>query len=178
MTPDAAAPPPRPQLSDTTPPPITPIEFTLPKSVQTVRVLSLISLTMGLIISLFAGMRNQAIADRLTETLTGLDVNESTEAARALAGGLVWAAVGAVLIVTILEAIWWRRLRARRRFARTAQGITLALHFPVALFAVAVIAAPGDDGMLDRALIIGHFALASAAFVVGLSARVNSWLRS
>ena len=178
MSPDAAAPPPRPRLSDTTPPPIAPIELTLPRPVQTVRVLSLISLTLGLIISLFAGMRQQAIADQLAETLTGVAANETTEAAQALADGLVWSAVGAVLIVTILEQLWWRRLRARRRFARTAQGFTLALHLPVAILAAAVIAAPGDDGTLDRALIIGHFALASAAFTVSLGAGVSSWLRS
>lgn len=176
---DPAAPPPRPALSDTTPAPIVPTEPNPPRPVRICRSLWLVSATAGFITVLFGLTRFDAIvtrfADALAESGSG---EEAPEALRALAMTSVVAALGAILILTVLQLVWMRRLLARRRWARTAQTLTFALQVPAGLVAASVIGPPGSGAWLDRGLILGQLVLAGLALLVGLTRGVRTWLRA
>lgn len=176
MADDAPAPPPRPKLSDTTPPPIVPLDPPPPGPVQRTRVWWLLAVTAGFITVLFGFTRRNAIAPRLVEAVIDRSPGLSADAAATLADNLSTATLGALLLITILQIVWMRRLLARRPWTRTAQAITLLVHVPVALVAATVLAPPGAGAVLDRGVVLGHLVLSAVAVLYSLNPRVTSWL--
>lgn len=149
-----------------------------PRSVRICRSLWLISTTAGLITVLFGLTRFTAIVTRFSEALAERAQTGTSESLHGLATTAVGASLGAILILTVLQIVWMRRLTARRRWARTGQSLTFAAQVPAALVAASVIAPPGSGAWLDLGLIIGQVVLAGSALLVGASRGVSTWLRA
>ncbi|WP_341358880.1 hypothetical protein V5H98_14100 [Georgenia sp. M64] len=166
-----ANPPARPAMSDSTPAPTAPVDPPLPGALRAGRLVWLVSIAAGLIAAGFAVVAREENRSRVVTMLADLDPARPAGEVESLATTVLWATIGALVVVTAVEALLLHRLVRRRRGTRAVQAVVLAAHVPLALLAEGFLAEPGPAGTTTRVLVLGQLASAGLAFLVTLLAR-------
>ena len=168
-----ATPPVRPTMSDSTPAPTAPVDPPLHGAVRAGRTVWLASIAAGLIAAGFAVVAREENRSRVVTMLADLDPGRSAAEVEGLATTVLWATIGALVLVTAVEALLLHRLVRRRRGTRVLQAVVLVAHVPLALIAEGFLAEPGSAGMTTRVLVLGQLASAGLAFLLTLLARAR-----
>lgn len=177
-TPDSAAPPPRPAMSDRTPAPVAQAAEPPPPALNRSRTLWLLSFLSGLTAVVFAFLGREEHLAGIAEQVRDLDPDRAAGTVDTASQVVLFATMAAIVLVVLLESLLVRRMTARRGGARIALTVLLAVHAVVALVAEAFLTVPGGDGLRDRVVLVAWVALAALAHLVSLAPSVGRWLHT
>ncbi|MET1156082.1 hypothetical protein, partial [Arthrobacter sp.] len=169
--------PPRPPLSDHTPAPIREI-LTPPPAVKRVRFLWILSFASGVIAGIFAFFAREAIQEHVRGLINGLERGDDQETVEALAVVVFWGTLGLLALVILVEAVLLAVLMRRHGKVRFVLLAMLLVHGLVTLLADAFLAAPGDQELGIRVLLVMQLALAGAAVVASVLNGAGQWFRA
>ncbi|AUI50188.1 hypothetical protein [Arthrobacter crystallopoietes] len=169
--------PPRPQLSDRTPPPI---GQALPPTgmVKAARSLWLLSFLLGAVAIAFAYLSRDHRLERLREIVAEVDPAQDEATVDAVAALVHWGSLGALALIIVVEALLLRGLMRRRGGIRWVQLVVLLIHGGAAVLTDAFLVAPGEGEMYLRWMLVAQLVLASAALLVSLLPGADAWFRA
>ena len=171
-----SAPPPRPGLSYSTPPPI-PVTAPVPRTVRTARTLWLFSFVAGLAVLLGSFVARDSNLQRLRGVVADMAAGSDTDSVGTAADIVFWGSVGALLLVTALEAAVRAAALGRRTWARWALTLLLAAHLPVLLLASAFLVPSGAAGSYVVMLWGAGLLLAFAGLALLFLPSAGAWLK-
>ena len=164
-------------MSDLTPAPVRgPIVATGP--VKAARALWLISFVLGLLAAYFIFLFRADQLDRLSELLTGLNTTQDAQTLRALATLLVWASLGALVLVVAIESTLLVVMLRRHGWVRWVLLGVLVLHAGVWVVVDAVIVAPEEQVIYFGLLLLAQLVLASVALILSFFPGASEWFRA
>ncbi|GAB3040433.1 hypothetical protein GCM10027052_21940 [Parafrigoribacterium mesophilum] len=147
-------------------------------SLKVSRLVWLTSFVVGLLAAYFVFLfRNDQLA-RLSELLTGLDTDHDAQTLRALATLLIWASIGALAAVIVIEAILMVVMLRRHGWARWAMLGVLVVHAAVWVVVDALVVVPDDRIGFFRILLLSQLVLAGAALVLAFFPAATAWFRA
>jgi hypothetical protein len=169
--------PPRPPLSDHTPAPIREI-LTPPPAVKRVRFLWILSFASGLIAGIFAFFARDSVLEHVRGLINGLERGDDQETVEALAVVVFWGTLGMLALVILIEAVLLVVLMRRHGKVRFVLLAMLLVHGVVTLVADAFLAAPGDQELGIRVLLVIQLVLAGAAVIASVLHGAGQWFRA
>lgn len=170
----ASGPPPRPDMSLSTP---APILKTVPmtKTVQFSRITWFLSFGLGLAAVLFAFFSNGARQTLLESLVSGVATEQDTASAANVAALLFWSGIVVLLAVTVLEAVLvFAMLRGRAGVRWALLPIVFIVHTIAGLIADAFVAID-DSGRIITILIIAQWFAAVIATIASFLAGTQDW---
>ncbi|MGN7200699.1 hypothetical protein [Arthrobacter sp. SAFR-044] len=171
-----SAPPPRPGLSYSAPPPI-PVTTPVPRTVRTARSLWLFSFVAGLAVLLGSFVARDSNLQRLRGVVADMAAGSDAGSVGTAANVVFWGSIGALLLVTVLEAAVLAAVWGRRTWARWALVPLLATHVPVMLLASAFLVPSGAAGSYVVMLWGAELLLAFAGLVLLFLPSAGAWLK-
>ncbi|GGH90642.1 hypothetical protein ACFFGR_20200 [Arthrobacter liuii] len=171
-----SAPPPRPGLSYSAPPPI-PVAPPVPRTVRTARTLWLLSFAAGLAVLLGSFVARESNLQRLRGVVAGMAAGSDTESVGTAAGIVFWGSICALLLVTLLEAVVLAAVLGRRSWARWTLVPLLASHLLLLVPASAFLVPGGAAGSYVVMLWGAGLLLAFAGLVLLFLPSAGAWLR-
>jgi hypothetical protein len=169
--------PPRPPLSDHTPAPIREI-LKPPPAVRRVRFLWILSFASGLIAGIFAFFARDEILEHVRGLINGLERGDDQQTVEALAVVVFWGTLGMLALVILIEAVLLGVLMRRHGKVRFVLLAMLLVNGAVTLLADAFLAAPGDQELGIRVLLVLQLVLAGAAVVASVLGGASQWFRN
>ena len=169
--------PPRPQMSDLTPPPIIGT-LVPPPAVKRIRVLWILSFVSGLIAGIFAYFAQDEILKHLRGLINGLEQGADEETVEALAVVVFWGTLGMLALVILVEVVLLRALMRRHGKVRFVLLAMLFVQGAVTLLADEFLAAPGDQELGIRIMLVLQLVLAGAAVIASVLRGANQWFRA
>ena len=168
-------------MSDVTPAPLRKRTAAI-RPLKASRLLWVISFVVGLLAAYFVFHFRQDQLDRLSELLstldtTGLGTGHDAQTLRALAALLVWASLGALVVVIVIEAILMAVMMRGHGWARWALLVVLVVQAAVWVLVDAVIVAPEELVAYFRILLLSQLVLAGAALVLTFVPGATAWFR-
>jgi hypothetical protein len=170
------APPPRPGLSYSAPPPI-PVTPVLPRVVRTARTLWVLSFVAGLAVLLGSFVARDSNVQRLRGVVADMAAGSDAESVGTAAEIVFWGSIGALLLVTALEAVFLGAALGRRNWSRWVLLLLLAAHVPVLLLASAFLVPSGAEGSYVVMLWGAGLLLAAAGMVFLFLPAAGTWLK-
>ena len=170
------APPPRPGLSYSAPPPI-PVIPPVPQVVRTARTLWILSFVAGLAVLLGSFVARDSNLQRLRGVVADMAAGSDARSVETAAEIVFWGSIGALLLVTVLEAAVLAAALGRKNWARWVLVLLLAAHLPVLLLASAFLVPNGADGSYVVMLWGAGLLLAFAGLVLLFLPSAGSWLK-
>ncbi|MDQ0663066.1 hypothetical protein QFZ35_001564 [Arthrobacter ulcerisalmonis] len=171
-----SAPPPRPGLSYSAPPPI-PVSPPAPRTVRTARTLWFSSFAAGLAVLLGSFAARESNLQRLRGVVADMASGSDAESVGTAAEMVFWGSIGALLLVTLLEAAALAAVLGRRNWARWVLVPLLASHLPLLLLASAFLVPGGDAGSYVVMLWGAGLLLAVAGLVFLFLPSAGAWLQ-
>jgi hypothetical protein len=170
------APPPRPGLSWSAPPPI-PATASLPRTVRAARTLWVLSFLAGLTVLAGSFVARDSNLQRLRAVVPDMAARSGAGSVGTAAEIVFWGSMGALLLVTLLEAVALAAVLGRRAWARWVLVPLLASHLPVLLLASVFLVPTGAAGSYVVMLWVAGLALAFAGLVLLFLPPAGAWLR-
>lgn len=170
------APPPRPGLSYSAPPPI-PVTPVLPRVARTARTLWVLSFVAGLAVLLGSFVARDSNVQRLRGVVADMAAGSDAESVGTAAEIVFWGSIGALLLVTALEAVFLGAALGRRNWSRWVLLLLLAAHVPVLLLASAFLVPSGAEGSYVVMLWGAGLLLAAAGMVFLFLPAAGTWLK-
>lgn len=161
-------------MSYSAPPPI-PATPSLPRTVRASRTLWLLSFLAGLTVLAGSFVARDSNLQRLRALMA--DAAAGGAGSATSAEFVFWGSVGALLLVTLLEAAALAAVLGRRAWARWVLVPLLASHLPVLLLASAFLVPRGAAGSYVVMLWVAGLALAFAGLVLLFLPSAGAWLR-
>ncbi|GAB5077435.1 hypothetical protein [Arthrobacter sp. AD-310] len=171
------APPPRPGLSYSAPAPIAVIP-PAPGSIRHGRSLWLASFLAGLAVLVGSFFTRDGHLERLRGVVEQMAPGGDAEAVTTATGIVFWGSIGALLLVTVLEAAMLGVVMGRQGWARWALVPLLIGHALVMLVATAFLVPDGDGGSYVLLLWGAELLLALIGLVMFFLPASNAWLKS
>ncbi len=171
-----SAPPPRPGLSYSTPPPI-PVVPQLPRTVRTARTLWFLSFAAGLAVLLGSFVSRDSNLQRLRGVVADMAAGSDAASVSKAAEIVFWGSIGALLLVTLLEAAVLAAVLGRRNWARWTLLPLLASHVPVLFLASAFLVPAGAAGSYVVMLWGAGLLLALAGLALLFLPSAGAWLK-
>lgn len=170
------APPPRPGLSYSAPPPI-PVTPPPPWPVRTSRTLWILSFIAGSAVLLGSYVARDSNLQRLRGVVAGMAAGSDAGSVGTAAEIVFWGSIAALLLVTLLEAAVLSMLMGRRIWARWTLVPLLATHVLLLLPASAFLVPGGAAGSYVVMLWAAGVALAFAGLVLLFLPSAGAWLK-
>ena len=170
-----SAPPPRPGLSYSSPPPI-PVVPPVPHAVRTARTLWLLSFAAGLAVLLGSFAARDSNLQRLRGVVAGM-AGGSGAGAATTASAVFWGSIAALLLMTLLEAAVLAALLGRRAWARWTLVPLLASHLLLLIPASAFLVPGGAAGSYVVMLWAAGLLLAFAGLALLFLPSAGAWVR-
>ena len=161
-------------MSYSAPPPI-PATPSLPRTVRASRTLWVLSFLAGLTVLAGSFVARDSNLQRLRALMA--DTAAGGAGSATSAEFVFWGSVGALLLVTLLEAAALAAVLGRRAWARWVLVPLLASHLPVLLLASAFLVPRGAAGSYVVMLWVAGLALAFAGLVLLFLPSAGAWLR-
>ncbi|MDQ0767812.1 hypothetical protein QF031_000561 [Pseudarthrobacter defluvii] len=171
-----SAPPPRPGPSYSTPPPI-PVVRPLPRPVRNARTLWLFSFAAGLAVLLGSFVARDSNLQRLHGVVADMAAGNDAASVSTAAEIVFWGSIGALLLVTLLEAAVLAAVLGRRSWARWTLVPLLASHVLLLFLASAFLVPAGAAGSYVVMLWGAGLLLAFAGLVLLFLPSVGAWLK-
>ena len=171
-----SVPPPRPGLSYSTPPPI-PVIPPLPRVVRTSRSLWLFSFAAGLAVLLGSFVARESNLQRLRGLVADMAAGRDAASVSTTAEVVFWGSVGALLAVTLLEAVALAAVLGRRNWARWTLLPLLASHVLILVLASAFLVPAGAAGSYVVMLWGAGLLLALAGLALLFLPSAGVWLK-
>lgn len=171
-----SAPPPRPGLSYSAPPPI-PVTPPAPRTVRTARSLWLFSFAAGLAVLLGSFVARDSNLQRLRGVVADMASGNDAGSVGTAANIVFWGSIGALLLVTVLEAAVLAAVMGRRTWGRWALVLLLAGHLPIMVLASAFLVPSGAAGSYVVMLWGAELLLAFAGLVLLFLPPAGAWLK-
>jgi len=171
-----SVPPPRPGLSYSTPPPI-PVIPPLPRVVRTSRSLWLFSFAAGLAVLLGSFVARESNLQRLRGLVADMAAGRDAASVSTTAEVVFWGSVGALLAVTLLEAVALAAVLGRRNWARWILLPLLASHVLILVLASAFLVPAGAAGSYVVMLWGAGLLLALAGLSLLFLPSAGAWLK-
>lgn len=168
--------PPRPEMSDTTPPPIPPTR-TPAGSVRLAGRLWFGSVVVGLAAVVLRVLDREGPLSYLRRTAGELDAGLADADLETVALIAFWGTVGALLIVLLAEAVLIRPFLAGRGWTRWVLAVLLVLNLGSVLLASAFLTDDSGGLQLPFVLLVVQAVLAAAALLVALLPASSRWFR-
>jgi hypothetical protein len=170
------APPPRPGLSYSAPPPI-PVTPTVPRVVRTARTLWVLSIAAGLAVLVGSFVARDANLERLRGVVADMAAGSDAGSVGTAAEIVFWGSLGALLLVAVLEAAALAAVLGRRNWARWVLLLLLAAHLPVLLLTSAFLVPSGAEGSYVVMVWGAGLLLAAAGLVLLFLPAARAWLK-
>lgn len=167
-------PPPKPDMSDSTPAP-TRGPVPVSRTVKLAKLLWIVSFLSGLVVVVVTFMDRDIHLERLRALVTERDPSRNTETFEAVATIVFWGSLGGLLLVILIEAILLSIMMRRHSWARWALLMVLLLHAGVMVVASAFLIPPDDKGMYILLLLVTQTLLATAALIASLLPSSGVW---
>ncbi len=171
-----SAPPPRPGLSYSTPPPIPAIP-PLPRVVRTARSLWLFSFAAGLAVLLGSFVARDSNLQRLRGLVAEMAAGRDAASVSTTAEIVFWGSISALLAVTLLEAVALAAVLGRRNWARWTLLPLLASHVLILVLASAFLVPAGAAGSYVVMLWGAGLLLALAGLALLFLPSAGVWLK-
>jgi len=171
-----SAPPPRPGLSYSAPPPI-PVIQPLPRTVRIARTLWLFSFAAGLAVLLGSFVARDSNLQRLRGVVAEMAAGSDATSVSTTTEIVFWGSIGALLLVTLLEAAVLAAGLARRAWARWTLVPLLASHLLLLFPASAFLVPEGAAGSYVVMLWGVGLVLAFAGLVLLFLPSAGTWLK-
>lgn len=175
--PGGQAPPPRPGLSYSAPAPIAVIP-PAPGTIRHGRTLWLTSFLAGLAVLVGSFFTRDGHLERLRSVVEQMAPGGDAEAVTTATGIVFWGSIGALLLVTLLEAAMLGVVMGRQGWARWALVPLLIGHGLVMLVATAFLVPDGDGGSYVLLLWGAELLLALIGLVMFFLPASGAWLKS
>ncbi|WP_207454535.1 hypothetical protein [Desertivibrio insolitus] len=175
MSEDSRTRPPRPEMSDTTPPPVK-APPKAPAAIATTRVLLLVSFVAGFVVIMFAFLSRNTRVEELRTFVTDFDADADSAAIDTTANVLFWATLGVLTAVIVIEALLLQAMMRRHGSGRWVLVFVVALHAAVALFANELLTL-GEDGLVIAIALVAQLLLAGAALLSAFMPGSWRWFR-
>lgn len=171
------APPPRPGVTLSAPPPIA-VATEAPGPAKVSRSLWVASFVAGaaLIVTDFLG-RN-AHFERLKGVIEGMVPAGDAESLQGATAVVFLGSLGMLALVIAMEAVLLAIIFKRRSWARWALAPLVLLHAVVTVIISDFVVAPGSDGVLATVLLAAQYILAAAGLILLFLPATTAWLRS
>ncbi len=127
---------------------------------------------------MFAFFARDAILEHVRGLINGLERGDDQETVEALAVVVFWGTLGLLALVILIEAALLVVLLRRHGKVRFVLLAMLFVHGVVTLIADAFLAAPGDQELGIRVLLVLQLALAGAAVVASVLHGASQWFRA
>lgn len=170
------APPPRPGLSHSAPPPIQ-ATTQIPRPVRTARTLWVFSFTAGLAVLAGSFAARDSNLRRLRGVVAEMAAGSDAESVGTAANIVFWGSIGALLSVTLIEAVVLSAVLGRRPWARWVLVLLLAAHLALLLLASAFLVPAGDAGSYVVMLWGAGLLLAFSGQVLLFLPPAGAWLK-
>lgn len=168
------APPPRPAMSDSTPPPIRkPVERS--GAITVSRFLWIASFVAGLMVVFFAFLSRNNQTERIQGVLRDLEPARAESTLESAANVVLWGSLGAVAVVLLVELILMFAMLKPRGWVRFVQIPMLAINVAVTLIAAGLIVGDDADGVYLAVLLGAQLLLAVAASVASFMPGTRAW---
>lgn len=167
-------PPPRPEMSDRTPPPIAK-PVVVSGAVKISRYLWIGSFVAGLMVVFFAFLSRNNQTERIQEVIRDLDPDRSEDTLEAAANIVLWGSLGAVIVVLLIELVLMAAMLRPRGWIRFVQLPFLVVHAGVMIIADALIVGEDADGAYLAALLLAQLLLAVAALIASFLPGTRAW---
>ncbi|MGZ4662623.1 MAG: hypothetical protein ACXVYB_15225 [Arthrobacter sp.] len=171
-----SAPPPRPGLSHSAPPPI-PASPAVPRTVRAARSLWLFSFAAGLAVLLGSLAARDSNLRRLRGVVADMAAGRDADSVGTAADIVFWGSIVALLLVTVLEAAVLAAVLGRRAWARWTLIPLLASHLLVLFLASAFLVPAGAAGSYVVMLWGAGVVLALAGLVLLFLPPAGTWLK-
>jgi hypothetical protein len=126
----------------------------------------------------FAFLSRNPQLDHLAKLVTDLRPEQDAATVKAVAAVVFWGALGALVVVIIIEALLLLRVMHRHGGARWALLCMALVQGGVGVLAVAFLVAPGAEGNTVFLLLAAAWVLAGAALVAGVMPGAGAWFRA
>ncbi|MDP9888856.1 hypothetical protein [Pseudarthrobacter enclensis] len=170
-----SAPPPRPGLSYSSPPPI-PVAPRVPGAVRAARTLWLLSFAAGLAVLLGSFVARDSNLQRLRGVVAGM-AGGSGAGVATTASTVFWGSIAALLLMTLLEAAVLAALLGRRAWARWTLVPLLATHLLLLIPASAFLVPGGAAGSYVVMLWAAGLLLAFAGLALLFLPSAGAWVK-
>ncbi|WP_285247040.1 hypothetical protein [Pseudarthrobacter sp. efr-133-R2A-89] len=162
-------------MSWSAPPPIPAIP-SLPRIVRTARTLWVLSFLAGLTVLAGSFVARDSNLQRLRAVVADAAARGGVAPAGTAADIVFWGSMGALLLVTLLEALALAAVLSRRPWARWVLLPLLASHLPVLLLASVFLVPTGAAGSYVVMLWVAGVALAFGGLVLLFLPPAGAWL--
>ncbi|HXF03061.1 MAG TPA: hypothetical protein VN601_08730 [Arthrobacter sp.] len=127
---------------------------------------------------MFAFFARDAILEHVRGLINGLERGDDQETVEALAVVVFWGTLGLLALVILIEAALLVVLLRRHGKVRFVLLAMLFVHGVVTLIADAFLAAPGNQELGIRVLLVLQLALAGAAVIASVLHGASQWFRA
>lgn len=171
------APPPRPGMSLSSPPPIAAV-VRPPGPARLSRSLWVASFVAGIAVVVTGFLGRDAQFERLKGVLGTMVPDGGAEAVEGTTAVVFLGSLAMLALVVAMEAVLLAVLFKRRLWARWALAPLVLLHAVVTVITADFVVAPGADGVLAIALLAAQFILAAAGLILLFLPSTTTWLLS
>ncbi|MHA7209801.1 hypothetical protein [Arthrobacter sp. MDT1-65] len=168
--------PPRPEMSNAVPPPVT-TERQPPPLLRMAAGIWLASLAAGVAALVIAFLDRETFLANLQDTALSLESGVATEDAEMVATIAFWGSLGALAVVLLVTGLLVRTLLRGRGWTRWALLAVLVLDAGAVLLVQAFLGTDAAGFQPVPHLAMAHLVLAAVALVVALLPQVSRWLR-
>jgi hypothetical protein len=172
-----SAPPPRPGISLSTPPPIAAV-VKPPALARVSRSLWVASFVAGIAVVATGFLGRDSHFERLKGVIGGMVPDGDADAVEGATAVVFLGSLTMLALVVAMEAILLAVLFKRRIWARWALAPLVLLHAVVTVITADFVVAPGADGALTTALLAAQFILAAAGLILLFLPATTTWLLS
>ncbi|WP_309074876.1 hypothetical protein [Paenarthrobacter sp.] len=172
-----SAPPPRPGISLSTPPPIAEA-VRPPGPARLSRTLWVASFVAGIAVVVTGFLDRDSHFERLKGVIGGMVPDGDADAIEGATAVVFLGSLAMLALVIAMEAVLLAVLFKRRIWARWALAPLVLLHAVVTVITADFVVAPGGDGVLTIVLLAAQFILAAAALILLFLPSTTIWLLS
>ncbi|UKA49051.1 hypothetical protein LFT48_16620 [Arthrobacter sp. FW305-123] len=172
-----SAPPPRPGISLSTPPPIAAVPKP-PAPARVSRSLWVASFLAGIAVVATGFLGRDSHFERLKGVIGGMVPDGDADALEGTTAVVFLGSLTMLALVIAMEAILLAVAFKRRVWARWALAPLVLLHAVVTVITADFVVAPGGDGILTTVLLAAQFILAAAGLILLFLPATTTWLLS
>ncbi|UUL77269.1 hypothetical protein NG819_07115 [Pseudarthrobacter sp. Fe7] len=149
----------------------------MPRAVRTARILWIFSFAAGLAVLLGSFVARDSNLQRLRGLVADMAAGSDAQSVGTAANIVFWGSIGALLLLTTVEAAVLAAVLGRRAWARWALILLLATHVPVLLLAAKFLVPSGAAGSYVVMLWGAGVLLAFAGLVLLFLPSAGAWLK-
>ncbi|SDX39907.1 hypothetical protein SAMN04487917_101112 [Arthrobacter sp. yr096] len=172
-----SAPPPRPGISLSVPPPITAV-VKPPGPARLSRSLWVASFVAGIAVVVTGFLGRDSHFERLKGVIGGMVPDGDAQAVDGATAVVFLGSLTMLALVVVMEAVLLAVLFKRRTWARWALAPVVLLHAVVTVITADFVVAPGADGAMAIVLLAAQFILAAAGLILLFLPSTTTWLLS